>query len=598
LKPTDHAPPRDVISARPPERVEATGEFRTATGSWQTLPSTVTRLTRVGSPSWLAARARNAWRRPVLIVSVGGLVLLSAILALILIPLGVERAVAQRLARIPANGDTVPLVRALADARRERARADSLLQRARARMSRLTMAPADLSGLAALDSIDFLALPADTAARVTPARTDAAVQQLALRLLIDRARSAPLAVSFRALAQAPELANDPEVRVLVDSLDTLEDVREAGALVGGADPAFVAVTAQMNAIGQRLLQIADARVGPRISVAIVDTVGPRATADTAARRVAQRESALRTAQRRNAQLDQQRDAARRTANVGAPPAAMLGAGVVLALVAAYAAALLVELRRPVVGDLGEVGRLASTRVIRYDGAREGVRQSRSRRASDRRVPAVIDLAADSFRLLHLAVSPTGDASTRLLITGDEPAIVTATAINLAAVACSDARQVLLLDGDPYARLVGQALQLPPAAGLDLVERGVADPFEVVRAVRIGRSHAFDVIVAGDTLPSTTHTVSTAPTELFAMMRRYDLSIVCASAEDERGPSPLVDEMIDAVVCVRVGATRLKRLSRQLGLLQARGVRVRAVLVWAADPPALLPERTAATPRAA
>ncbi|MCU0635108.1 MAG: hypothetical protein MUE41_09560 [Gemmatimonadaceae bacterium] len=594
----DRAPERHAVTSTVPASVEATGEYRTVTGSWRTVPATVTRLTRGGSPLWLAARARNAWRRPVLLVAVGGLVLLTAVLALILVPLGVERVVAQRLARIPAAGDTTALVADLARARAAQQRADSVLQRARSRSQRLTMAPADLAGLAALDTIDFLAAAPDTTARVDSAQTDRAVQQLALSMLIDRARSAPLAVSFRALAQSPELANDPVVRALVDSLDVLEDIREAGALTGGADPAFVAVTGQMNAIGQQLVRIAESRVGPRVSVALVDTVGPRAARDSTSRVLAEREERLRTVQRRNQQLAVEREAARRSANLGAPPGAMLGAGVVLALVAAYAVALVVELRRPVVGDLGEVARLAATRVVRHEGAAEGARQLRSRRASDRHVPPIIELAADSFRLLHLAVSPTGDASSRLVITGDEPAVVAATAINLAAVACSDARQVLLLDADPYARLIGDALRLPPSAGLDLLERGVADPFEVVQAVRIGRAHAFDVIVAGDALPGTTHTVSTAPTELFALMARYDLSIVCASAEDARGPSPLVDATTDAVLCVRVGATRLRRLSRQLGLLRARGVRVRAVLVWADDPPALLPARMAAPPRAA
>jgi Mrp family chromosome partitioning ATPase len=595
----DRAPARRVIASAGVEPLDVTGEYRVSTGTWRALPSTVTRLTRAGSPIWLAARARNAWRRPVLLVAVGGLVLLVAILALLLIPLGVERVVAQRIARIPANRDTMALAAEVQRMREAVRIADSLLVRARSRLQRSTLAPSDLSGLAALDSIDFLAdVPAarDTTMRIDAAQVDRAVGQLALRMLIDRARSAPLAVSFRALAQTPALVADPEVQQLVDSLDRLDDLREAGELAGGADPAFVAATAQINVIGQRLLQIAESRVGPRASVALVDTVAPRAAFDSVTQLLGNRAGALRATRERNAQWTAQREAARRSVNVAVPPAAMLAAGVVLALVVAYATALLAELRRPVVGDLGEVARLAGTRVIRYDGAREGARQLRSRRGSDRQLPPIIDLAADSFRLLHLAISPTGDASSRLVLTGDEPAVVAAVAINLASIAASDARRVLLLDADPYARLIGQGLQLPPSAGLDLIERGIADPAEVVRAVRLGRAHAFDAIVAGDTLPSIA--AVRQPMALGALMARYELTIACAGAEDAREPSPVLDDMTDAVVCVRVGATRLGRLARQLGMLRARGVRVRAVLVWAADPPTLLAARAAEPRRAA
>jgi Mrp family chromosome partitioning ATPase len=585
------APPRRAITTSPLDVPEGTGEFRAFTGAFRALPTTVTRLTRAGSPVWLAARARNAWRRPVLLVAVGGLVMLAAMLALVLVPLGVERIVAQRVARIPADRDTLALAQHWQEGQRTLVLADSTLARARTQSVRTTMMPSDLSTLVALDTVNFLAdinTPVDSTTATASSRVDRAVGLLALRMLIERARSAPLSVSFRALAETPMLANDPQIRVLVDSLDKLDDIREAGELAGGADPAFVAVTGQINAIGRRIIRIAEARLGPRTMMYAVDTMTPRVARDSIARIVAQREQALRAVQQRNARLATAREDARRSVNVGAPPAAMLGAGVVLAIVAAYAAALWAELKRPVVGDLGEVARLAATRVIRYDGTRQGARQLRSRRLSDRQLPPIIDLASDSFRLLHLAVSPTGDASSRLVLTGDDPAVVAATAVNLAALAASDARRVLLLDADPYARLLGRALQLPPSAGLDLVERGLADPREVVRPVRLGRAHAFDVIVAGDTLPTVAAVHQSMPVD--ALMARYDLSIACAGAEDARAPSALVDQLPDAVVCVRVGATRLGRLARQLGLLRARGVRVRAVLVWATDPPPLLPAR--------
>jgi Mrp family chromosome partitioning ATPase len=593
------APQRRTITTAPLDLIEGTGEFRAITGSLRTLPSTVTRLTRAGSPSWLAARARNAWRRPVLLVAVGGLVMLAAILILVLIPLGLERVVAQRVARIPADRDTMPLVQQRQQAQRELAVADSALAAARTRSVQTTLVPSDLSALASLDTVDFLAgvnNTGDSVVTTDSTRVDRSVRQLALRLLIDRARSAPLSVSFRALAESPEIAGNPQIRQLIDSLNTLDDIREAGELAGGADPAFVAVTSQINAIGRRIIRIAESRLWTRVAPVGVDTMTPKLQRDSVAERLMQRQQALGAVRQRNARLRAERDEARRSVNVAVPPAAMLAAGVVLALVAAYGAALWAELRRPVVGELGEVARLAATRVIRYDGTREGARQLRTRRASDRQLPPIIDLASDSFRLLHLAVSPTGDASTRLVITGDEPSVVAAAAVNLAAIAASDARRVLLLDADPYARLLGPALQLPPAAGLDLVTRGLADLREVVRPVRLGRAHAFDVIVAGDAVPTVAAVQHTASVD--EMIGRYDLTIACAGAEDARAPSALVDELTDAVVCVRVGATRLGRLARQLGLLRARGVRVRAVLVWATDPPPLLAARVVAPGKAA
>jgi hypothetical protein len=576
-------------------RVPATGEFALPGARGVPSEGGPGPVERVGSPAWLAARARNAWRRPILLLGTGGLVLLAAVLVLVALPRGVERVVAARLARLPAPRDTQRLLRALEVAQGERRAADSALAAARARASRFALLPADLTGLVQVDSLDLLA-PADStvagAAPVTAAAVDRAVQQLALRLLVERARSAPLAVSFRALAQSPELAGEAEVRALVDSLDRLETRREASARAGGADPAFVATTTELNAIGARLIALATARLAPAPGRGVgADTMPARARADSAERLAAGRGAALEAARQANAALRVEQARARATANLGAPPAAMLAAGIALALALAYALALIAEVRRPVVGDLAEVARVAGTRVIRYDGAREGARRLRTRRSADRRAPPVLDLAADSFRLLHLAVSPTADRSTRLLLTGDDPAVVAATAVNLAAIASAEARHVLLLDADPLARLVLPALGRPATGGLDLVARGVADPAEVRRAVRLGRDQLFDVIGAGESGPWRGDALATPA--VAALLAQYDLTIVCAPAEDVAGAPVPPGDARDAILCCRVGATPLGRLARQLGLLRARGVRVRAVLVWATDPPPLLMVRAPA-----
>jgi hypothetical protein len=204
-------------------------------------PSTGRR--RPASAQWINARARNALRRPLRISVIGLVVFLVSLLGLIAVPRQAQRA-AGIVAPSPREWrDTAGLI---AGVDGERNRLDSIetsLASIRAYLTRPAPAPAVES------------LPPETVAR----RDSLAAMVTSLVRLIARVEQSPLAASYRALADAPALRNEPAVRVLVDSLADVERERDAFGAVGGIDPNYVALTARATEIGHAIQQIADVK---------------------------------------------------------------------------------------------------------------------------------------------------------------------------------------------------------------------------------------------------------------------------------------------------------------------------------------------------
>src|SRR4051812_13277337 len=272
---------------------------------------------------WMAARARNALRRVLVFGIVGGVVFIGALIAFVLVPRNASRKAQEVAARIEARTDSTPTVTARDRYLAQLSTIDSVLNATR---RALMPVPAGVI---------------DTFPPAVRAQRDSLSAELAtLNRLIDRAENAPLPTSYRALAASPEVAADPRVRILLDSLADIERDRNAFGAVGTVDPVYLALTSRANAIGRSIQAVADAKRGEiRGKLALIrptpaPVVKPVITVDTAqllAQRTAAQQSYAAAARevdllrQKNTRIDHEAARARELANVGAPPWAMLAA---------------------------------------------------------------------------------------------------------------------------------------------------------------------------------------------------------------------------------------------------------------------------------
>jgi Mrp family chromosome partitioning ATPase len=554
-------------------------------------------------PAWLAARARNAVRYTTLLATVGGAVFVAALIALVLVPREARREARTAVPSASERVDTLPLAADAARAYREVAAAESAFVRARAAAAGTPTAPVDTFPLGLVARRDTLALAI-----------------AALSRLISRAENAPLPASYRALGQSPELRNERRVRVLLDSLADVERERDAFDNLGGVDPIYISLTAQVTAIGRAIEGIAEARraqlrrelavlqpprppPGPVGSLAEGDTVGTAARLRDARRGYGQALARLRAAHARNAEVDRRLARARELANVMAPPIALLAAALVLGAAAGFGVALLVEVERPRLADPKEAERVSGTRVLAVVHPRPP-NAERSRRRSDAQLPSTIDVSTDTYRLLYYRFAAAGAAVPLLTVTGDEPEVVAAVATNLAVASALEGRSTLLVDGDLRDGAVSRVLQLAPEPGLAGIFDGTANWPEAVVTAPVGREEFLDVIPNGGRphgAPSA-ELVEKVRRGLARLAARYDVTVLVAPPVDVEHGSSSILPCPDVLVCARVAETPLLRLVQAVERLRASGERVLGVVVWDADPPQLptreeLParERTSVTP---
>src|SRR5437763_12180822 len=139
-------------------------------------------------PVWLTARARNAVRRPIFIGAVGASALIAALVALVLAPQQARHVTPSALRAI-TRPDTAAFTAALAQARTRMGRAQTSLEYSRTH--------AQTTGKPEIDTLT----------RQLNARRDTLSNALSeLDALINRAENAPLAASYRALAESPQLS--------------------------------------------------------------------------------------------------------------------------------------------------------------------------------------------------------------------------------------------------------------------------------------------------------------------------------------------------------------------------------------------------------
>ncbi|MBV9879250.1 MAG: hypothetical protein JO180_02090 [Gemmatirosa sp.] len=574
------------------------------------------------SAMWASARARNALRRRWQLAWVSAVALVGALLAIVLLPRQAAR-LAQLAAPKPGEKvDTLALAAAAVAARQAFVTADSAVQVKRAALVRAR---------AVAQAAEQARRAAEALATGGVARRDSLAAVLAeLDRLVARSQTSPLPTSYRALADAPTLHDDPRVRQLVDSLDDVEREREAFGVVSGVDPIYVQLTNTINRLGRAIEAVADRQravvrdqiaaldmpgasgapgapdapnaptvpgvpmplAGDSTAVArpmtvptapapiVVDTLAESAASLAARLRRDSADARLAAARARDVAIDRRVEAARVQANVEAPPAAMLASAFALALVIGFAVLLSAEVRRPRVADAREAERVSRARVLAVVRPGEAT-ADRTRRRADVELPPLIDASAESYRMLYLSLAATGAAIPIVAVTGDDPAIAAAVAANVAAVAAEDGRGTLVVDTDMARGLLSTALGTRARLGLSDLARSNLPLAEAIVPVTVGRGLAVDVVPAGIAAPpaATGSAFDTLRLDLGRLARRYDFAVLGMPPGDAEADARGLRIAPDVIVCARSGHTPLAGLAREVARLHDAGARVRGLVLW-------------------
>jgi Mrp family chromosome partitioning ATPase len=526
---------------------------------------------------WMSARALNASRRPTIMGIVGGLVFICALIAFVLVPRQASKAAVAVAAALQERPDSTGMVGVRDRALAEMAGADSMLAVAHRVTTPTPIAPVDTFPPELIAERESLSIVVST-----------------LNRLIERADNAPLPASYRVLGVTSAMAGDQDVQVLLDSLVDIERERDAFGAVGGVDPVYVALTSRATALGRQIQSIAEVKRSiARARLAVLRPVAPvsvpRVRVDTMKyvrqRLEAQRAysgaiAALAGIRATNKKLDREASRARDLANVGAPPLAMLGAALVLALTFGFAVAFAIELRRPHVADPREAEQVTGARVLTVIRPGE-VNVERSRRQADAEAPPLIDIVSESYRRLYLHLAATEANVPMVTIAGDDAAIVGTVASNLAAAAAYEARSTLLVDVDPATSTVANVLRVRPNPGFAGIVTGISDWADSIVSTTIGRDRPLDV------LPSGTRVVGTPSVEIaekirsdFSRMeRRYDLVVIAAPTGYILQKSTAVVPSLDLVLCARIGHTRISELKKSVDGFRELNLRVQGLVLW-------------------
>ena len=537
-------------------------------------------FTRMKNPStvsyaWIAARSRNAIRRPGLMGIAGGTAFIAALIAFILVP---RQATEGKLPaqKIDIRPDSTSVVVVRDEAAAQVALADSVLAIARRSVAMPVAAPVDT-------------FPPDVVAR-----RDSITQVVAaLSRLITRAETSPLSSSYRALAESPYLADNPQVKILLDSLGEIEREREAFGAVGAVDPVYVALTARATAIGRGIQGLADRRRAElRAQLQLIrpaPVVAPvSSTVDTMMYLTRRAESEkirfgaaqeLQRIRQKNAEIDKQIEKQRDVANVDAPPLAMLAAATILALAIGFAVAFGYELNRPHIADSREAEQFTRSRVITIVKPSEVV--ERARRKSDEYAPPLIDVVSDNYKNLYIHIAGSETPVPVITVTGEEPVIVAAVAANLAAAAAYEARSTLLIDVDPTTSTIAGVLRLRSNPGFSDVMAGATQWPEAIVPTTIGRDRPLDVLPSGTgrVVHADGPTISAMQGGFQRMQRRYDFIVIAAPLSFVVRDAMSIIPGPDVILCGRIARTKTHDFATAAESLRGINMHIHGLVLW-------------------
>jgi Mrp family chromosome partitioning ATPase len=544
---------------------------------------------------WLTARARNAVARPQFIAIVGGLIFIAALVALILAPQQLRRGTTTQAAPVGPRPDTSLFAAALDEARKRLTAAEGSLAQARLAPQRPQVQEPIIPPaiLTQRDSLSTVVSDLDA--------------------LLTRVEGAPVTASYRALAESPQLAANPRVRVLLDSLGEVEREREAFGTTGGADPVYLALTSRSTEIGRSIQAIAqDRRDEIRRQIAslnvpaqrptvvqttVIDTASWVAERDSARSLVEQANVALGESRAKAKDFDQEVARARQAAAAGAPPSALLGAAMIIGIALGFGVAFVDELRRPRISDAHEAERATGVRVLATVRPRPRD-PDRMRRSTDKLAPPYFDPAAAPYQLTYLHLARTGASRLVLTVVSADPNIAAVVAMNVAAIAADEARSTILIDTDVKSASIAAALRCHAEPGLaDVIQQRI-DWSEVTTQTMIGRDRVIDIIPSGI---SPTGIDRDAIVNLFRqegtrLARHYEAIVVVGDVALSEAGLPGALPVQDTVICARAGHTRLSELEAALDAVRRGGGNPSGIVLWDATPPVLPTPETIAGAR--
>lgn len=541
------------------------------------------------SPGWINRRARNVYRRPLLVGGVATGCFVVMLVGLIATTQASTRNAAE-------HGDTVerPDTAAL------RRRLSGLEVRAHSSDSVLASALVTARSLA--ESIAPLPLPTSDAQLARRDSLDAVIAKL--DTLIQRAQDAPLPASYQALGTELIAQKQPRVAALLDTLASIEATRSGFGAAGGVDPIFVALTTRATLVGKQIQEVGRARQQalhreiaqlteatehpapaprrPRIEPP--DTLALALTADSARLEVNQARRALAKARLVNQEIDERVARQQAAAASSSVVPAIWPAALIVGLVAGLVVAFALEVRDPRVADAAEAGATAGADILVTLGANEPT-QERRRRA-DREVPPLVELASDGFRLLHTQLADRSFELPLVAVLGDSPVVTAVVAANLAAAVARQVRTTLLVDTDFETHSLATITRVPHEPGLAGVISGEVEWASAVSAVVVDRDRTMDVLPGGSfgSTPAARGTDAGLAGVLERVARRYEC-VVVSMPISRHGTIPIPSgERMPAVVCVRTGRTRVLGLAELMTTLRSHGAAVRGVVVWDRDDP--------------
>ena len=524
------------------------------------------------------ARARNVVHRPLRVGATALVAFVVALVTLVAVPRQAQRAAAVVAPTAAERRDTVALIASL---QRDRAALDAVessLAAARARLLRPVAQPA----------VDTLP-PEIVVRRDSLARIASEIGRL-----LARVEQAPLAASYRALADASALRDDARVKALVDSLADVERERDAFGAIGGIDPNYVALTARATEIGRAIQEIAESKRGDLrrevaaltpaapapVAAPVIDTTSRAARRDSLRVILGARLRLLDEARRTNARLNERAQRARDLANVAAPPLALLAAALVIGLATGFGATLVQEMRSPRVADVREAERATGLRALARVRAYVPTPE-RVRRRADQEVPPLLESGAAAYRFLYLHASNATPGSLVVAVTGRDRAIAAVVAANVAASAALDARASLLVDADPQGVAAG-VMRVRPAPGMAEIASGEISWAEAPVAQVVGRDRSADVITAGARPVSPDVIAAAFALDLPRLTRRYD-TIVATIALGALLAAPVLP-VPRIIYCLRAGETTVAQLTADIAAIREMGAQLLGLVLWDRDEP--------------
>lgn len=548
------------------------------------------------SPGWIRRRARNVYRRPLL---VGGVA--AACFIVIVVALVTTAGAAPRTAQASSTRAAVP-------------RPDTLGLRDSLRLLEERSRSADSALVRGLAAARALAAPAPARAGPPPgvlaARRDSLTSAIArLDTLIRRAQDAPLPTSYAALGEALLAHGERGARALLDTLASIEGTRAGLGAAGGVDPIFVALTSRAAQVGrqiqdlgrerQQLLHRAIAELGEerggtvpaprRARAEPPDTLALAQAAFDARREANAARRALSSARLLSQELDERQARERLAAASSSGVPVIWPAALIVGVVAGLGVAFGLEARDPRVADAAEAAATAECQVLVRLGTNE--RMQERRRRADREVPPLVELASDGFRMLHTQLADRAFQLPMVAVLGDSPVVTAVVAANLAAAVARQVRTTLLVDADFETHSLATITHVPREPGLAGVISGEAEWAASIGHVVVDRDRTMDVLPGGSfgRMPSgRERRLGAADAGLAEVLervsRRYEC-VVVSMPISRHGTIPIpASARLPAVVCVRAGRTRVDGLAELMAALRAHGAVARGLVVWERDDP--------------